>query len=422
MKMISTPTVAATTDYPAYVHNCLRNAKCEPSWTAPLPGVPYLQLYVEYGANPPAAVEFTLRDVCAGTDEQIFPSNYVVGKTPEGVWYGVFKYFNTPMTAITSFVVRHYALLDAPAGLVPATWFSEMIVVEPCLPLTKVKACYPEGATDTGFDSNGVYYGLPTNLDFLGQDGIRFFHIAYVRLGKVREVSNKATFKSSLVTTFRSTLERIYQLDTELVPRWYKDELLAIYLRGAIQVDDGPVYVVSDLAFEAINEDDLTWKPFAQLKTTTRLYFGCDSSECVECCSPIILDAFTQTEAESGSGSGGSGSGGEPTFLVEVQNAYNDGGNEITSVSPLFFTVEEGSFPLPGGTGSVRGNHSGFTGVISVTVALGGAPAGTLRLFVTGEATQCVDVPSDGTYAFASTTIDPGDDVFIMFFDDNCGP
>jgi hypothetical protein len=135
-----------------------------------------------------------------------------------------------------------------------------------------------------------------------------------------------------------------------------------------------------------------------------------------------VLDAFTQTDAESGSGSSGSASGGEPTFNVEVQNAYNDGGNEITNVSPLFFAITEGSFPIPGGGTSVRGNHSGFSGVISVTVALGGVPSGTLRLFVTGEMTQCIPVPTDGTYPFASTTIDPGDDVFIMFFDDTCGP
>jgi hypothetical protein len=376
MKMIPTPTVAATSDYPAYVHNCLRDAKCEPSWSAPLPGVPYLQLYVEYGANPPAAVEFTLRDVCAGTDEQIFPSNYIVGKTPEGVWYGVFKYFNSPLTPVTAFVVRHYALLDAPAGLVPATWFSEMIVVEPCLPLTKVKACYPEGATVTGFDSNGVYYGLPTNVDFLGQDGIRFFHIAYVRLGKVKEMSNKATFKSSLVANFRTTLERIYQLETELTPKWYKDELLAIYLRGAIQIDDGTTYLVSDLNFEAINEDDVTWKPFAQLKATTRLYFGCDASECVECCSPIILDAFTQTEAESGSGDSGSGGGPDPTEgnITIFNNADTTGGNaqilgvEISGVPPAGAV-----FPVTVGNATGGTYPAPQLSTIKITVDAGGA-------------------------------------------------
>jgi hypothetical protein len=310
MKMISTPTAVAANQYTAYVHNCLRNRACEPSYSAPLPGVPFLQLYVDFGANKPFTADFELLNHCNGETEQIFPSNFVVGQDPEGNWYGVFKNFNTPLTDLTTFVVWLSALVDTPTGFQERTFFSEMMVVEPCAPLTKIKACHPEGATTTAFDVNDLYYGLPQNVDYLGIGSIRYFHIAYVRLGKLREISNKATFKSSLTRNFRTQFERIHQVDTELVPQWYKDVIVAIYLRGAISVDDGPTMVVSDLAVESINDDDLIWRPSAQVKKTTKLYFGCDDSACVECCAPTIYSA-TNTSDGTGSGSG-SGSESEP--------------------------------------------------------------------------------------------------------------
>jgi hypothetical protein len=302
--MISTPTAVAATEYPAYVYNCLRNVACERSYSAPLPGVPYLQTYVDFGAEKPETMEWTLVDTCTGDTEQIVPSNYVIGQTPEGRWYGVFKYFNSPVTPVTTFVVHLSVFVDAGGpGLSERTFFTEMLMVEPCDPLMKIKTCQPEQATTTGFDLNGIYYGLPVNLDYLGIAEVRFFHIAYVRQGKVRELSNKATFKSSLYRNFRTTVEKIFQIETELVPRWYKDVLLAIYARGAVQINDATQYLVSDINFEALNDDDLTWKPFAQLKETVRLFFGCDDSECIECCSPIVLDAFT-----TGPGGGGESS------------------------------------------------------------------------------------------------------------------
>lgn len=297
MKMNLTPAAVPVGQYATYVHDCLRPKQCEPSYAAPLPGIPYLQLYVEFGAFKPVLMQFYLQDMCdTSHTEQLFPSNYVVGKTPEGVWYGVFKYFTSPMVPVTNFVVWLGVEVDTGSGLADKTYFTELLVDEPCAPLMKIKSCQPELATTTGFDINGLYYGLPVNLDYLGEPAIRYFHIAYVRLGKVRTLPPKATFFSSLVSNFRTTIEKTWSLETELVPKWYADVLLAIYSRGAVQINDGMIYLVGDLSFEALNDDDLTWKPFAQLKQTTRLYFGCDTSVCIECCSPIVLDAFTTGE------------------------------------------------------------------------------------------------------------------------------
>lgn len=298
--MTQTTTPVGINSYSGYVHNCQRNRQCEPSFLAPVPTFPNLQLYVDFGAYKPALAQFYLKDVCTDAEpEQIFPNNFVVGQTPEGNWYGVFKYFDTPVTTVTSFVVWLSVLVSTPSGLQERTFFSEMLMIEPCDPLMKVKSCQPEGATTTGFDVNGLYYGLPVNVDYLGIAEVRYFHIVWVRQGKVRELANKATFTSSLYLNFRTVIEKTFQLETELVPKWFKDMLLAIYARGAIQINNVKTYIVSDLNFEALNEDDLRWKPFAQLKETFRLYYGCDESACVECCSPTVLGAFNDFTPES---------------------------------------------------------------------------------------------------------------------------
>lgn len=293
MRMIATGTDAPITDWPSYTANCTRNAACEPAWSMPLPGVPYLQLYIDFGNYAPVAYEMTLQNTCSTWHtEQMVPSNYVVGQTPEGNWYGVFKYFKTPVVApVKSFVVWMSAVLDTPAGLIERTWFSQQIQIETCIPLMKLKACYPEGSTYTGFDHLGTYYGLPVNDDYLGMEGIRYYHTAYVRRGKVRDLPPKATFKSNLTRNTRTELELSWMLESELVPKWYKDVLLAIYTRGAVQVNDGTTYLVNELAFEGVDENDLQWKAWAQLKRTNRLYFGCDESTCSDCCSPTVISA-----------------------------------------------------------------------------------------------------------------------------------
>jgi len=298
MKLNATPTAATIGQYPQYLQTC-RRGPCEPPYAAPLPDVPHLQLYVDFGLYRPVTMEIYLQDTCdTGHVEQLFPSNYVVGQTPEGGWYGVFKYFTSPLQDVTTFAVWMSVLVDTPAGLIERTFFSEMLMVEPCAPLTKIKACQPEAATTTGFDVNGLYYGLPVNEDYLGFPEVRYFHIAYARQVKARELPPKGTFVGSLYKNFRTTIEKAWILETELVPRWYKDVLLAIYARGFIEVG-GTQYLVSDLAFEALNDDDLTWKPYVNLKQTDRLYFGCDESTCPECCSPQIINATVTYEPES---------------------------------------------------------------------------------------------------------------------------
>ena len=81
MKMLSAGTAAAN-QYTQYVDNCQR-AVCALPYTAPLPSVADLQLFVDFGASQPGSLEFTLIDTCNNNTEQIFPAEYIVGQTPE---------------------------------------------------------------------------------------------------------------------------------------------------------------------------------------------------------------------------------------------------------------------------------------------------------------------------------------------------
>lgn len=302
MTLNQTATPVASTLYGRYLDDCLRGP-CQLPYKAPLPAVGNLQVYVDFGSAKPIAVTFYVQDTCTPShQEQVIANNYVVGQTPEGNWYGVFKYFNEPVAPVTTFVLWLSAQVLVNSLPVERTYFSEHLIVEPCQPLTKIKACQPEAATTTGFDVNGLYYGLPVNEDFLGQEQVRYYHIAWVRFGKARELPPKATFTASLIKNFRTTVEKSWVLETEIVPRWYKDLLLAIYARGEVEIA-GTSYLVDELAFEALNDDDLMWKPFANLKGTARLYFGCADDVCAECCSPQVLSARTIHPSESDSGS-----------------------------------------------------------------------------------------------------------------------
>lgn len=284
-------------DYPRVIHNC-NLSPCELPYRAPLPELAYMQFFIDFGTVQPALIQITAVSTCGtATEEQLFTQDYVVGQDSEGRWYGVFRYFFETVTDFTCFVIHtRVTFVDTSERV----WFSEEFCIETCLPLTKLKACMPEGAVETGYDINGVYYGLPQGMVTLGIALLRYFNIVFVREAKVRELTNKITFTSNLLSnkTFRSQVDKIFQFECELVPQWYKDLMLAVFARGSIEIN-GRAWTVTELAFEGVADQDFRWKPFAQLTQIFRLYFGCDTSECIECCTPQFLDGFTTSFAPS---------------------------------------------------------------------------------------------------------------------------
>lgn len=284
-------------DYPRVIKNC-NLSPCEVPYRAPLPELAYMQFFVDFGTVQPILIQITAIDTCGGlAEEQLFTQDYVVGQDAEGRWYGVYRFFFETVHDFTCFVVHVRTVFQDGSERV---WYSQEFCIEVCQTLTKVKACMPEQATATGYDVNGVYYGLPQGMTTLGIPLVRYFNFVFVREAKTRELSNKITFSNNLLSnkTFRSQVDKIFQFEFELVPQWYKDLLLAIYARGTIEIN-GQIWNVTELAFEGINEDDLRWKAFAQLTQVVRQFFGCDTSECIECCTPQVLDAYTISVVES---------------------------------------------------------------------------------------------------------------------------
>lgn len=392
MKMLSAGTAAAN-QYTSYVHNCTRNAACELPYTAPVPSVGELQLFADFGATQPSSIQFTIIDTCNGGTEQIFPSEFVVGQTPEENWYGVFRGFNNPV-GDTSFVVH----LSINGGAM--AFFSQMFSTEPCGPLMKIKSCHAEAATTTAFDVNGIYYGMPEGAS-AGSE-ITYLHTAWVRQGKVRELNDKATFKSNLYFNARTTVEKIHQIQTELVPKWYKDVLLAIYSRGMVQINDGQIYLVSDLNFEALNDDDLLWKPQAQLKETFRLFFGCDEF-CITDSEEVPPD-----ESEPGSEPAPSESEPPPDNVIIINGA---GGYIIHSVTNIDGFTLSGDLTTGNQDSGLHTKNNGSAICVNFTV---GGVAAHLSLIVNNITVQCIpDVNLTGSNCFNGFSIDPTDNIRV---------
>ena len=383
--MLSAGTAAAN-QYPQYVDNCQR-AVCALPYTAPLPSVADLQLFVDFGASQPGSLEFTLIDTCNNNTDQIFPSEFIVGQTPELNWYGVFRGFNDPIPN-TSFVVH----LSVDGG--SASYFSQMFSTEPCGPLMKIKSCHAEEATTTAFDVNGIYYGMPEGAS-AGSE-ISYIHTAYVRHGKVREMNDKATFKSNLYFNARTVVEKTHQIQTEIVSKWYKDVLLAVYSRGMVQINDGQVYLVSDLVFEALNDDDFDWKPWAQVKETFRLFYGCD-----EFCN--IPESESPVESEPAP----SGSASEPAptnnFILQASAGWN-----------ITLATGDGtpSPPLPptGINGSQTGTHTGLTDTVFVTIVGTVVIPVRIEVYIDNVPTFCQTITGSDTYIFPGLSVLPSED------------
>lgn len=237
-----------------------------------------VQVYVEFGKKP-YGFSIDLYNLCNDTFSPIAPDNYVIGKNPNGKWYGVFTFNNTVIPPPVFALAFTFVL-----GFVPGyIYFSQAYQVNQCRSLTKIEACFPIKRTDEfGLDSNDIYFGSTTDQFSLGDITLSYKHYAFVRRAKVFKDPPKLIFTSNSRRNFRTKIDRIYELRSELVPDWYKEYLLAIYSRGFITVD-GIIYRVTDLAFEGMNENDRTWKPYVKLLKEREFQFSCDD------CTPLVL-------------------------------------------------------------------------------------------------------------------------------------
>lgn len=285
MKLNKTSQYKTPGEYTGVIHNC-NLSPCELSWCAPFPSVSSIEIYIDYGEKEPISTTLTIVDTCEGVSEILNTEKFVVAKNPDGNWYGVYKEFDITVNTYDSLIIHASVIYDDESQ---ESFFSEQICTVNCGGLTKISACMPKGSTDLGFDVNDIYYGLPIDNEFSGDRNIRYENYLFVRGGKVIETSNSLELSSFRLKNFKSVVNKRWKFEFELVPKWFKEFLLAIYARGIVSIDSD-VYAVEELNFEALNEDDLTWKAWATLKSKRKLYFGCSDYKCVDCCNPIITD------------------------------------------------------------------------------------------------------------------------------------
>lgn len=279
MKMINAGN-AELTDYSKYIYNCIRT-KCQSPYPVPLPDISGLQLFVNFGTKKPTEYVFTLIDRCTyGQTMEVQPNCHIIAHTGQ-YWYGVFNDFS--QTTYEAFVVSMEVTFEDNSKV---RYFSEQYIVPPaCGPLTMVSVCYPRNYNSE--DPNGVYVGEPSeDYPISGSMDVRYQHKYWVQGGEVVEVQNKITFNSNSKRNFTSTLNKIFEFRTELVPGFYKNYLLAVYFRGNFYINNTETKA-SELLFENVLEDADLWKPYVKLDKEIKGAFGCAPTECLENCTSI---------------------------------------------------------------------------------------------------------------------------------------
>lgn len=104
----------------------------------------------------------------------------------------------------------------------------------------------------------------------------------------------------------------------------------------------------------------------------------------------------------------------DPNNIVITNNLD---GSYISSVTPSFYFINTGSFPIPYGQ-EINGSCAAFTGTINVNIAIG-TSTGKVYLVVNGIEQDCKDVESTGSYDL-SAIIANGDEVEIFLETGSC--
>lgn len=264
----------------AYQYNCLRNPACQKPYYVPLKTFTDLILYMDFPFGNPDTVTFNVGD-CNNVLYNLTYTNYVVGQTPDGSWYGVFTGWIENISSITGLSFTITAI--ATKGSSNYIYLSEMMENSVCDVLMKLSSCYnntPFGSN--AFDCNGIYYGFANPDTVIGNDLLRYYHHAYVRQGNIYERSNKFQFTYfNNKTAYRNFFTRNYLLQFELVPTFYKDILIGILNRGNIEIDTIAYRLDDSQEISLTNEDLKFWKMDMSLTNLCKQYFSCTPTICI---------------------------------------------------------------------------------------------------------------------------------------------
>ncbi len=295
MKMI----YAGSTDGPRvapenYLYNCTRNKACEKPFYIPIQSLGDLFIYFDFPFGQPSAFEMTI-EACNGNSYPLLFCNYVIAQKPDNTWYGIFAASDsdTNFTGI-SFYLK--AVFIGPGGL-SYTYYSNEYKIDACDALMKISSCYNDTQSPFAFDCNGIYYGYHAGTgEALGNDLLRYYHSAFVRMGEVLELSNKLSislFNSR--TAYKNFFTRDYLLQFELVPTFYKNILIGVFNRGNIDIDGAGYTLNESQEIKPANGNAKLWKVDITLTTLCKQFFSCTPTVCIPV-SPECTDNFTDAD------------------------------------------------------------------------------------------------------------------------------
>jgi hypothetical protein len=289
MKMIyAGPSASPQATPDNYLFNCLRNVQCQPAFFVPLRSLSDIFLYFEFPFGKPASWLIQLVD-CDGTVNQLSFCNYLIARKPDGTWFGIFTSVTDDVGDLYQFRIQATFFSASETGY---KYFSEQLEISTCDPLVKIEACYPIPEDLTrAYDCNGIYYGPHTgSIAAQGNTSLRYLHFAYVRKGSVQELSNKmeiTLFNSR--RAYKNILTKTSVLESERMPKFYKDMVLGIFMRGNILVE-GVEYPLAPSQEISANKEDKMWEVDILLEEICKQYFGCSDETCE--ISPAVCDNF----------------------------------------------------------------------------------------------------------------------------------
>jgi hypothetical protein len=278
MKMIYAGNSIVPIPYQQLLFNCTRNQKCEREFFVPVQNFSDIMLYVELPGKPDL-IDIEVLDVCDDMASlNATTTAYSVGQKPDGAWYGVFGALVLPPNDLRRFVVVMNFLVDG----VIYYYYSQQYEFPFCNDLKFIRGCYPEEPIGADAeDCNGIYYGFPTNEDFLGLSSFRYIHSAFVRMGSVIEQNNRMQFTAfNSRKTYKTVFNREWLFEFELVPTFYKDHLVGIFNRGNVEVA-GTVYKLAETQDISITDvDSKLWRMDMIFDSECKQNFGCASGLC----------------------------------------------------------------------------------------------------------------------------------------------
>lgn len=288
--------------------NCTRNKSCQREFFIPVNGICDFMLYFEMGFMP-ETYTVDLIDSCSGIAAPAAVVNYVFGEHTAGI-YGVFGGLVAANVPSQFFVKVSFFHHDGREAI----YYSNDFEVVTCEALTKISSCYNDPAEGVpAFDVNGVYYGYPIGTNFLGNRTFRYYHFIFVRKASVTNTKTKISLNAFNYTKiYKAQATQQYNFFSEAVPEFYKEEIVAVLIRGNILINGKGFQMAEENDLSILDEDSKLWGMQVILNKVLFNYFSCRGTLCnfdpcaaipvpepETCCEPVVIGQAVEVVSDT---------------------------------------------------------------------------------------------------------------------------